>query len=129
MIAFLPALTLWISARVAWPWLTVVAWPVLLPVAVPLVNSPQVGMGGQPIGGPAAAFLAGGAPIEPRLLYFAAGRPIGGPVAEAFRGVRAATFPFFLSALGPGAPLGPGLTGLAGAPIGWLPGVGGAPIG
>lgn len=126
--ALIPLIMPWVIV----PVLTVgLPLPFVLPVLLllPISNSPEVGAAGQPIGGLAAAFRAGAAPIEPRYLYFAAGRPIGGPVGQVFRGVRATPFPFFASILGPGAPLAPSVTGIAGVPVGLVPGVGGAPIG
>lgn len=86
--------------------------------------------GGGPIYGALNPFQFGAAVIDPGALFFMAGRPIGGP-SEAFRGLRAATFPAYQSVLGSGAPLvagGPlyaGAVGIAGAPLSPRPGVGG----
>jgi hypothetical protein len=90
------------------------------------VTFPLVGRGGAPILGRLNPFQYGPAAIDPGELFFRAGNPIGGP-SEGYRGLSATVFPFYVSILGPGAPLSPDAFGLAGAAM-VAPGRAGSPF-
>lgn len=75
--------------------------------------------GGAPIGGAAAAFGAGGAPIGALGGVFAGGFPLGGLVSL-FRSGAPVPNVLFLSTLTSAGPIGEFFIGLSGSPIGFL---------